>query len=150
MLAMDEGGTSDPYIILSCGATKKRTKVINKTLHPQYHEDFDFFFPAGTQIPSMEVEMWDRDASSRDDFMGKAVVAVGGLTGNDQHIHQLKIPHLTIDCQQFQRLRASSVIEADYRTLPLTANTLLRASSVIEAEYPNMDPVPQKHGPALV
>ncbi len=54
-------------------------QVQSKTLHPQWHEDFDFFFHADATIPTMDVEMWDRDASSRDDLIGKASVAVGGL-----------------------------------------------------------------------
>jgi Ca2+-dependent lipid-binding protein len=33
--AMDEGGTSDPYIILTCGQMKKRTGVQMRTLHPR-------------------------------------------------------------------------------------------------------------------
>ena len=36
----------------------------------RWNEDFDFFFPAGAAVPSMELEMWDRDTAARDDFMG--------------------------------------------------------------------------------
>lgn len=78
--AMDEGNTSDPYLIITCGQMKKRSKVIQQTLTPQWHEDFDFFFAAKTTVPAMEIEMWDRDPSSRDDFMGKATLAIGALT----------------------------------------------------------------------
>jgi hypothetical protein len=51
--AMDETGTSDPYVILTCGPTKKRTKLQMKTLCPKWHEDFDFFFSAGSMIPEV-------------------------------------------------------------------------------------------------
>jgi hypothetical protein len=51
--AMDDTGTSDPYVVLTCGPTKKRTKVQMKTLAPKWHEDFDFFFPAGSTIPEV-------------------------------------------------------------------------------------------------
>jgi ankyrin repeat protein/tetratricopeptide (TPR) repeat protein len=77
--AMDEEGTSDPYLIITCGQMKKRSKVIQRTLKPQWHEDFDFFFAAKTTVPQMEIEMWDRDTSARDDFMGKASLAIGAL-----------------------------------------------------------------------
>lgn len=53
--AMDDTGTSDPYVVLTCGATKKRTKVEMKTLTPKWHEDFDFFFPAGSIIPEVRL-----------------------------------------------------------------------------------------------
>ena len=51
--AMDDTGTSDPYVVLTCGTTKKRTKVEMKTLTPKWHEDFDFFFPPGTSVPEV-------------------------------------------------------------------------------------------------
>lgn len=53
VLPMDDGGTSDPYIKLECGQNKKRTKVVNKSLHPHWHEDFDFFFPPGKRSPCL-------------------------------------------------------------------------------------------------
>jgi len=77
--AMDEGGTSDPYVIITCGQMKKRSKVEPATLAPQWHEDFDFFFAAKSIVPEMELEMWDRDTSARDDFMGKGTLAIGAL-----------------------------------------------------------------------
>ena len=102
--AMDEEGTSDPYLIINCGHMKKRSKVIQRTLKPQWHEDFDFFFAAKTTVPQMEIEMWDRDTSARDDFMGKASLAIGALldlrprqewvkfkTGNGQYAGKAQI-----------------------------------------------------------
>lgn len=100
--AMDDTGTSDPYVILTCGAMKKRTKVQMKTLHPQWHEDFDFFFQAGTVIPSMEIEMWDRDPSSRDDIIGKATVAIGGLTDLRQRQEWVKLSNNDKDTGKLQ------------------------------------------------
>ena len=77
--AMDDGGTSDPYLIITCGNMKKRSKVQTMTLNPQWHEDFDFFFAAKTTVPNMDLEMWDRDTNARDDFMGKGSLAIGAL-----------------------------------------------------------------------
>jgi len=35
---MDEGGTSDAYVLVTCGHMKKRTGVQMKTLRPRYSE----------------------------------------------------------------------------------------------------------------
>lgn len=101
--AMDDAGTSDPYVLLICGHMKKRTKVIMKTMHPQWHEDFDFFFPAGSSIPNMVVEMWDRDSgAARDDLIGKATVAIGGLTDLRQRQEWLQMRNGDVETGKLQ------------------------------------------------
>ncbi len=40
LLAMDRGGTSDPFCELQLGKQKKKTKVKPKTLNPQWDETF--------------------------------------------------------------------------------------------------------------
>ena len=42
LLAADKGGTSDPYVVLQLGKTKHKSKVIKKTLDPEWNETFDF------------------------------------------------------------------------------------------------------------
>lgn len=42
LVAADLRGTSDPYVRVQYGNSKKRTKVIYKTLNPQWHQTLDF------------------------------------------------------------------------------------------------------------
>ncbi|KAL6847833.1 hypothetical protein ACP4OV_021961 [Aristida adscensionis] len=42
LVAADLRGTSDPYVRVHYGSNKKRTKVIHKTLSPQWNQTFDF------------------------------------------------------------------------------------------------------------
>lgn len=42
LVAADIRGTSDPYVRIQYGNLKRRTKVMYKTLHPQWHQTFEF------------------------------------------------------------------------------------------------------------
>lgn len=42
LIAADFGGTSDPYVRVHYGSLKRRTKVLFKTLHPQWHQTLEF------------------------------------------------------------------------------------------------------------
>ncbi|KAJ6795661.1 extended synaptotagmin-1 isoform X2 [Iris pallida] len=42
LIAADLRGTSDPFVIVQYGNTKKRTKVIHKTLNPQWNQTLEF------------------------------------------------------------------------------------------------------------
>ncbi|KAL5726120.1 MYF24_8 [Ranunculus cassubicifolius] len=42
LVAADLRGTSDPYVRVQYGKTKRRTKVIYKTLHPQWNQTLEF------------------------------------------------------------------------------------------------------------
>ena len=39
--AMDKGGTSDPFVVVSSGKQKKQTKVVKKNLAPSWNEKFN-------------------------------------------------------------------------------------------------------------
>ncbi|KAL8141838.1 hypothetical protein V2J09_014870 [Rumex salicifolius] len=42
LVAADLRGTSDPYVKVQYGSIKKRTKVIHRTLNPQWHQTLEF------------------------------------------------------------------------------------------------------------
>ena len=69
LLAMDDGGTSDPYVLVKVDQIEQKTSVKLETLNPKWEENFSF------AIKSMEsevtLEMWDEDIGKRDDFMGE-------------------------------------------------------------------------------
>lgn len=84
LMAMDSEGTSDPYVKCRLGSEKYRSKVISRTLSPRWLEQFDMhFYESGPQI--FEMEVFDHDARSKDDFMGKASVNVANLEKEKTH-----------------------------------------------------------------
>ncbi|CAL5326938.1 unnamed protein product [Camellia sinensis] len=42
LVAADLRGTSDPYVRVNYGNTKRKTKIMYKTLNPQWHQTFEF------------------------------------------------------------------------------------------------------------
>ena len=62
-------GNSDPYIVVSVGARKFKTRVIKKTVNPVYGDVWEV--PVETvNGQSLELSVWDHDTSKDDDFMG--------------------------------------------------------------------------------
>jgi len=76
LIAKDRGGTSDPLAQLILGSQKRETKVIPKTLNPEWNEEFtlDFTPGAGEQ---MDVVLYDHDKgmlSNSKEFLGAVTI----------------------------------------------------------------------------
>ncbi|XP_053283763.1 synaptotagmin VIII isoform X1 [Pleuronectes platessa] len=85
--SMDPGGFSDPYVKVQLALDKrkwkkKKTSVRKKTLNPYYNESFTFDV-AFEQIKrvNLVISLWDHDAVSRNDAMGKIFLGCDA-TGN--------------------------------------------------------------------
>uniref|UniRef100_A0A0D6R0C9 Uncharacterized protein n=1 Tax=Araucaria cunninghamii TaxID=56994 RepID=A0A0D6R0C9_ARACU len=71
LTATDLMGKADPYVVLSMKKTdaKKKTRVINKNLNPEWNQTFDFMVEDAMH-DMLILEVWDHDMFSKD-FMGK-------------------------------------------------------------------------------
>lgn len=72
----DSNGYSDPYCVLQAGQQKHVTKIKKKTLNPLWNESFLFDVRTADKLV---VQVWDKDALAKDDFLGQCVVELGGL-----------------------------------------------------------------------
>ncbi|KAI9188952.1 phosphatidylserine decarboxylase [Blastocladiella emersonii ATCC 22665] len=69
LAAKDPNGFSDPFVIVEFGATKAKTKVIKKSLNPDWDEVITF--PLPTPVPlSLKLTVWDHDIMRPNDFLG--------------------------------------------------------------------------------
>ncbi|KAM8861040.1 synaptotagmin VIII isoform 1-T1 [Synchiropus picturatus] len=75
--SMDIGGTSDPYVKVQLALDKRKwkkrkTSIKKKTLNPYYNESFTFdvSFDLIKRV-NLVISVWDHDAMSRNDAMGK-------------------------------------------------------------------------------
>ncbi|KAI2640067.1 phosphatidylserine decarboxylase-domain-containing protein [Xylaria nigripes] len=82
LAAKDRGGTSDPYLQLSCGETKFTTHCIQKTLNPEWN--------VICTIPIASVEnllldclCWDKDRFSKE-YMGEFDLALEEIFASDK------------------------------------------------------------------
>ncbi|XP_041027805.1 C2 and GRAM domain-containing protein At1g03370-like isoform X1 [Juglans microcarpa x Juglans regia] len=75
--AMDLNGFSDPYVWLQLGKQKVRTKVVKKSLNPQWGEEFGF------QVDNLNEELLfsvlDEDKYTNDDFVGQLKMPVSRI-----------------------------------------------------------------------
>lgn len=88
--AMDSNGLSDPYVKFRLGHQKYKSKIIPKTLNPQWREQFDFhlYEERGGII---DITAWDKDAGKRDDFIGRCQIDLSVLSREQTHKLELRL-----------------------------------------------------------
>ncbi|XP_027621786.1 multiple C2 and transmembrane domain-containing protein 1 isoform X4 [Tupaia chinensis] len=88
--AMDSNGLSDPYVKFRLGHQKYKSKIMPKTLNPQWREQFDFhlYEERGGVI---DITAWDKDAGKRDDFIGRCQVDLSALSREQTHKLELQL-----------------------------------------------------------
>jgi len=78
LVAKDYNGKSDPYISIWCGASKYKTKTKKATLNPEWNEIF--VIPSSVCArKELDIECWDADTTSSDEFMGTFKIAVDSI-----------------------------------------------------------------------
>nr|XP_003405035.1 LOW QUALITY PROTEIN: multiple C2 and transmembrane domain-containing protein 1 [Loxodonta africana] len=88
--AMDSNGLSDPYVKFRLGHQKYKSKIMPKTLNPQWREQFDFhlYEERGGVI---DITAWDKDAGKRDDFIGRCQIDLSALSREQTHKLELQL-----------------------------------------------------------
>lgn len=96
LIAMDLGGTSDPYVKIYLLPDKKRkqeTKVHRKTLNPVFNETFKFSIPYGEVMgKTLVFAVYDFDRFNKDDEIGEVKLPIS-------HIDLAQVEEATKDLQ---------------------------------------------------
>ncbi|XP_045519887.1 multiple C2 and transmembrane domain-containing protein isoform X4 [Pieris brassicae] len=83
--AMDiETRSSDPYCKFRLGNEKYKSKVVWKSLHPSWLEQFDLHL-YDDQEQILEVTVWDKDKQTKDDFLGRCTIDLSKLEREKTH-----------------------------------------------------------------
>ncbi|KAJ2945002.1 hypothetical protein O0L34_g1899 [Tuta absoluta] len=83
--AMDlDTRSSDPYCKFRLGNEKYKSKVVWKTLHPSWLEQFDLHL-YDDQEQVLEVTVWDKDKQTKDDFLGRCSIDLSQLEREKTH-----------------------------------------------------------------
>ncbi|EGD77150.1 hypothetical protein PTSG_07483 [Salpingoeca rosetta] len=73
LMVADRGGTSDPFAIVRLGRHKHTSRTQQKTINPDWNEEFFLQFDNGPQHDSLVVDVFDRDRFGTD-YMGTATL----------------------------------------------------------------------------
>jgi hypothetical protein len=76
--AVDFGGTSDPYVVLSIGEQKHTSSTIDRCLEPEWREDFSFRGTLG-ELRTLRLAVMDHNNLVSDRPLGDATLDVSGL-----------------------------------------------------------------------
>lgn len=79
--AMDPNGFSDPYVKLSLGKQKFKSKVVKKCLNPSWCEEFAF--KVDDLKEELIVSVLDEDKYFNDDFVGQIKFPVSQVFDNN-------------------------------------------------------------------
>ena len=72
----DVNGSSDAMCKVKLGPFKAKTRVLKKTLDPEWNETFSFVLEADNLalmggVPTLSFEVWDHNTLARDYFLGE-------------------------------------------------------------------------------
>ncbi|KAI0431152.1 phosphatidylserine decarboxylase-domain-containing protein [Xylaria sp. FL1042] len=82
LAAKDRGGTSDPYLQLSCGETKFTTHCVQKTLNPEWNVVCTIPITCVNNL-LLDCHCWDKDRFGKD-YLGEFDLALEEIFANDQ------------------------------------------------------------------
>jgi hypothetical protein len=87
LLAMDSGGTSDPFVVARYRGSEISSRTIPLTTNPQWDETFTFNAPPGKEelddSDEVELMVYDRDFGGLNDFIGFCKINMAGVKVSD-------------------------------------------------------------------
>ncbi|KAL6219485.1 hypothetical protein ACLB2K_007244 [Fragaria x ananassa] len=74
-LAVRDFRSSDPYIVVKMGKQKLKTRVVKKSVNPEWNEDLTLSISDSSH--PIHIAVYDKDTFTQDDKMGDAEIEIG-------------------------------------------------------------------------
>jgi Ca2+-dependent lipid-binding protein len=115
-------GKSDPYVVVSYGNEKVKTKTVKNNQNPEFNFETDLIIPAnGPEI--MKIEVFDKDKFGKDKSLGSTNIEIASIQ-HSQSLSDIWIPldnvrsgqlQISADFQPDERIRKDSSIQPKLR-----------------------------------
>jgi len=89
LISADINGSSDPYVAISVGNSTIRSRIVEKSLNPEWNETISFVVPKGTSR-KIVFKVMDKDIIT-DDFLGDAQYDFSSLRNMEEKGEELKL-----------------------------------------------------------
>ena len=86
---MDADGYSDPYVKITLGKQRFKSKVKYRTLNPTFKENFNLKFNGTDSV--VNISVWDRDSYKRNDFIGSTKIELTKFEADRTHKIELSL-----------------------------------------------------------
>ncbi|KAG2391815.1 hypothetical protein C9374_013300 [Naegleria lovaniensis] len=94
LASSDLNGYSDPFVdIILNKYLERRTKIIKKNLNPIWNDTFVFYYMVNEKGPvTLDFEIYDWDRFTRNDFLGRATLALNPETTERGKSYSVELP----------------------------------------------------------
>ena len=140
--AADKNGLSDPYVKLSLGGRRAKSKTIKETLNPKFDERFQFSGVRGELLShELHLSVWDWDWGARDDKLGTASLDLEPLLRESERAYDVQLSEqgrvrlkLSWSAQQSRLLAAPNDLEAGPASSKATTKSQRLSADAIPEE----------------
>jgi Ca2+-dependent lipid-binding protein len=103
LVAVDSGGTSDPYCVITSDKTEAKTKTINKNLNPDWDQSFPIMISE-----KLHIQLFDHNTIGKDRKIGDVTVTLTDL---------LEVPELGSEEVGEEIIKTYNLLNTDHGTL---------------------------------
>jgi len=141
---MDSNGFSDPYVVVTFGNQKFKTKFIRKTLNPRWNERFVLCVQnSDSHEKSILFEAYDHDDAPEDDYMGFVEFKLQTFLDNPivHNWYRLRCPIGLLPDSEKAELRGKKGVSAPFLSKAVAkrraekVNELINIKGEIEFEF---------------
>lgn len=112
--------SSDCFVEILCRGSRAVSEVVEKSLNPKWNMEKVFLGEASdSDFTVVEVNVWDHDTHTDDDFLGSVILTMGGLVQKGAGVHDISLPlgasrHNDIEPRQGVSIKGAITLKCEF------------------------------------